>query len=219
MGTTKLHLGANTDPSHARTELTFVYLFFLDVLWNFGEFNIYGFPFVFQTLAGKWKIWRKGEQCQPWIWDFSFSYPEGQKSILPFSSPRTVSALGYFPCFVLIDKRTFQHFWAKESAGEYSQLMAVCLQLATVCTLIALEHQSLFHFYALTYLFIFSPRGKQQKDFAILLLIVFNTRMPKDQPGLSPCCVQCCKAQSCMQRCCTKSSSSWVCRVPVAAVV
>ena len=53
MGTTKLHLGANIDPSCAGRESSFVFICFLDVLWDFGEVYIHGFPFVFQNSASK----------------------------------------------------------------------------------------------------------------------------------------------------------------------
>lgn len=51
-GNDKTDSGANTEPLVLEESLL-VFICFLDVLWDYGEFYIHGFLFVFQNLTSK----------------------------------------------------------------------------------------------------------------------------------------------------------------------
>lgn len=51
-GNDKTDSGVKTDPV-VLEESSLVFICFLDVLWDYGELCIHGFPFVFQNLTSK----------------------------------------------------------------------------------------------------------------------------------------------------------------------
>lgn len=177
MGMTKLHLGADTDPSCAGRELICVYLFF-------GCFVVF-WRVLYSSVSRQVRDMNKGRITSIMNLGFQlfiFLSAESRNQSFPFQASR--HALGYFLWFFLIEKGHFSTSRPKNLLlNIVSSGLPICLQRATINT-------NSFSFLCFDF-FIISPRRKQEKELVVLLLIMFILRMPKGQSGLSPCCTQC----------------------------